>query len=1103
MTQVRTDERRVLPDSTTTLSQSGWLSPIGAESAGESVVVSHLRGVIEPMTSPVLPHPDPDQSAALSDPHGTVLVMGGPGTGRTTVCVERAARYLSEGGRLGRVLMVGHSRGAAQDLRNDLLVRVGGAHLAPRVTTVHALAADIVSQHSAQPARLLTAPEQEFRIRELLAGSDLSSWPEYLRAGSSTARFASDLRVLAAALRQEGRDPSDLADAGRLFGVDAWMVLGPFLSTYLDVLDLEQTMDYAEAVHRARILLTDPGVLAAVTDGIDLLVVDEFGETDPSQAALLAAIAGAGTPTLLAVDPDQTAFEFRGAVPGRLAELVGLFPDVAVHHLRVDHRCAERVHAATEQIRGAMALVPAAAQLRRSVDTADRPGGRVEFLVSASAARGARAVAEQLRRAHLRDGVAWDEMAVVTRHGSDIAALSAVLSTEGVPVHRSRDESALSGVHAVQVMLGALEAAAALADGGTPGPAATAALLAGPLSGLDQAACDRVEEWARRSGTGPVDWGVLTAVLGEGADADHRPGAITPGLARAVAPARDMLRRIGRAGRELVGGAEVHGALWTIWGRCAWASRLQERALSGDATADRELDGLCSLFDLAERSSTLRGQIGATRFVGTVRQEEIPADRSRESDRDRIGVSLMTAHRAKGRQFAVVAVTGLQEGSWPAPNHTGSLVGADRWSPDGPVSPPGWVETVRAERRLLLLACSRARDTLVLSAVDDQNAGLVPSAFFTELASDATTGDAGTGEAGSTRMPDLVGRLRRAALDPDSSPQLRDRAAGILTRLAAEGVRQADPRRWWLPGADPRPAVDAPAASADERSTVNLSASHVGELLTCPRQWFLTRRAGASGVRGPRASVGTLVHKVASETMADGWSLEEALRSLDEGWEQIDFEIGWQSRTELEGARQALTRLDRWLDGRPGRLVGTEVAFDHTFDLPSARVRFRGSIDRLERDETGRLLVVDLKAGTSTSPQVARAHQLQVGVYQAVVAAGGVDSVAAVGPVAVGGAELVHLRRGAGRGGADPKVVRQPSLVDVAWPDGEEPPAHPDPRVSDWILARIDEAAAIATGGDLRAVPNPGCGFCPVRSGCPALVPPQDPVDDERGVAAR
>lgn len=1041
------------------------------------------------------PLPDADQSAALTDRHGTVMVLGGPGTGRTSVCLERVAAHLRDGGELGSVLMTGHSRGAAQDLRNALLTRVGGAHLAPRVTTVHALAASIVSRYSDQPPRLLTAPEQEFRIRELLTGSDLDGWPERLRAGASTARFASDLRVLAATIRQEGRDPADLAEAGRRFGVESWQVLGPFLSTYLDVLDLEQTLDYAEAVHRARILVADPRVLDAVTDGLELLVADEFGECDPSQAALLAAIARAGVPTVLALDPDQTAFEFRGSVPDRLAELAGLFPDLSVHHLTTDHRCAAPVHRAVEQIRMGMPMVPPDRLLRRRPSRSVREGGRFTRLVSGSPARASRAVADELRRAHLRDGVGWDEMAVITRHGSDIAPLAAVLSSEGVPVHRSRDESALSGVHAVQVVLTALDAAADLAGDAQPGAASISAMMEGPLSGLDRAVCDRIGDWVRRAGVAPLDWDLLGALLGDSSATGARQGdpsgpvSVPPGLARAAAPARDLVDRIGKAARVLARSGEVHEALWAIWGRSPWSDTLRDRALGGDATADRELDGLCSLFDLAERSSSLIGAIGARRFVRTVRQEEIPADRSRESDRERLGVSLITAHRAKGRQFAVVAVTGLEEGGWPAPNHTGSLVGADRWSPDGPVSPPGWSETVRAERRLFLLACSRAGDTLILSAVRDQNAGLMPSAFFTELAGDVL--ESPTEHHRATRMTDLVGSLRRAACDPGSSPQLRDQAAGLLARLTEEGVPQADPGRWWRPGLVPslsEPA-DAPAATR----TVNLSASHVGELLTCPRQWFLTRRGGASGVRSSRAGVGTLVHQVASDTMTAGWDLDRALAGLEEGWGRIDFEIAWQSQTELKGARDALTRLDRWLDGRPGRLIGTEVAFDHTFDLPSARVRFRGSIDRLERDEDGRLLVIDLKAGTSTSAQVARSHLLQVGVYQAVVAAGGVDGLTDQAPVAVGGAELVHLRRGAGRGGADPRVVRQPSLTDVPWPEGEE--RNDDPRVRDWIGARIDEAAAIAVSGDLRAIPNPGCGFCPVRSGCPALTPPDDAVE--------
>lgn len=1069
------------------------------------------------------PHPpeqtgldrDARQSAALADRHDTVLVLGGPGTGRTTVCLERVAGYLTRGGRLDRAVLLTHSRGAAQELRNELLARVGGAHLAPRVMTVHAMAARVIAEHSGRASTLLTAPEQEFRIRELLAGSDLSGWPEQLRASAGTARFASDLRVLAAAVRQEGRDPLDLAELGDRFGIESWSVLGPFLAEYLDVLDLEQTLDYAEAVHRARILLADPEVLAAVVSTMDLLVVDDFGESDPSQAGLLAALTSGGVPTLLAVDPDQTAFEFRGAVPDRLEELTGLFPDLSVHHLVTDHRGAPAIHHVVEEIRGRLPLVPASPLLRRqptAAGRADRPGdgaGEVDCILAPSDGRAVRELAGRLRRAHLIDHVEWSQMAVVTRHGSELAALAAVLASEGVPVHRSKEEVTLSGVHAVQVLLTALSASASLADGLDPQADATVALLRGPMSGLDQAVWHRIEQWCRVQRIGQLDWPVLTErLLGAGVGADSGP-VPAPGLARAVTPARDLVARIRRAADRLRTGAEVHEALWVLWGASAWAAQLRSRALAGDSTADRELDGLCSLFDLAERTATLNGAAGARHLVAAVRQETIPADRSRESDRDRLGVSLLTAHRAKGRQFQVVAVTGLQEGSWPAPNHTGSLVAADSWSPQGPVPAPGWPQTVRAERRLLLLACSRARDLLILVAVEDSENGVRPSAFLTEIAAASTGGGeaqllAGAGSSSAelparfTRMSDLVGRLRRAATSPASSAAVRDQAAEILAELASKGVGPAQPDHWWATGWDPA-VTDRDQAgmvalgssgSAGQAGVIRLAASHVGELLSCPRQWFLTRRGEVSGAASPRAAAGSLVHQVAARTMAQGWSLQEARDRLSRDWADLEFPIGWQSGVEEEGAQLAMGRLDRWLRGRPATLVGTEVGFDHTFQLPCGPVRFKGSIDRLERDQTGRLVVVDLKAGTSTSPQVARSHLLQVGVYQAVVAAGGVQMLPDRPPVAVGGAELVYLRRGAGRGGADPKVVRQPSLADVPWPLGEDRPL--EDGIPDWIHARIEQAARIALSGQLRAVPNPGCPFCPVRTGCPALTPPED-----------
>ena len=179
---------------------------------------------------------DDAQVRVLNDDAGTVLVMGGPGTGRTGLCLEVAAQYVEAGGSLSDILLLGQTRPAAQTLRNGLVRRLGGAHLDPHVMTVHALARRILgSRHFS--GRLLTAPEQEFRIRELLAARDMTDWPEELQACAQTSQFASDVRVMAARLRQEGCDPQDLTAAGMTWGVPEWQVLGPFLTDYLDVLD--------------------------------------------------------------------------------------------------------------------------------------------------------------------------------------------------------------------------------------------------------------------------------------------------------------------------------------------------------------------------------------------------------------------------------------------------------------------------------------------------------------------------------------------------------------------------------------------------------------------------------------------------------------------------------------------------------------------------------------------------------------------------------------------------------------------------------------------------------------------------------------------------
>ena len=228
-----------------------------------------VRPQREPLAAPEL---DPFQRAVVDHPGGPLLVLAGPGTGKTTTLVESVVdRIVNRGVTPDRVLVLTFSRKAAADLRTRIAARQGRSVVTPMVLTFHAFCYALVRRFAdsdplAPPLRLLTAPEQEFRIRETLAGSRETrrvTWPDSLDRAFGTRAFASEVRSVVAKARQLGMDPEDIVAAGTDAGRPEWVAVGEFFEEYLDVLDAEQVVDYAELVHRSRILLADPEIAAA------------------------------------------------------------------------------------------------------------------------------------------------------------------------------------------------------------------------------------------------------------------------------------------------------------------------------------------------------------------------------------------------------------------------------------------------------------------------------------------------------------------------------------------------------------------------------------------------------------------------------------------------------------------------------------------------------------------------------------------------------------------------------------------------------------------------------------------------------------------------
>ena len=355
----------------------------------------------------------PDQREVLAHSGAPILVTGGPGTGKTEVLIEWVARRATAL-RLDRMVVLTHSRAAAQRLRMRIVRRLGGAHLAPRVTTIHGLCLGLVRRYADPETwgqlRLLQAPEQEFRLWELLGGHDTSAWPSELAAAAPARAFASQLRPILARARQLGLDPGDVAALGRTNPV--WGAVGEFFEEYLTVLDFEQTLDYAELVHRARLIVQDEAVRAAVAASVEALAVDEFSELDPSQLRLLADLCSTGAELLAMADPQQSVFGFRGAEAESLGWFTSTFPHGRVMTLERNHRGGRALVAAWTRLAARLnaAGAPPPSQ------PAAAPDCRVRALVYDSPAAELSHLAQQLRDAHLRDKVEWSQCAVIAPH---------------------------------------------------------------------------------------------------------------------------------------------------------------------------------------------------------------------------------------------------------------------------------------------------------------------------------------------------------------------------------------------------------------------------------------------------------------------------------------------------------------------------------------------------------------------------------------------------------------------------------------------------------------------------------------------------------------
>jgi uncharacterized Ntn-hydrolase superfamily protein len=739
------------------------------------------------------------------------------------------------------------------------------------------------------------------------------------------------------------------------------------------------------------------------------VLVDDYQDTTLAQESLLHGLATAST--VVAADPGAHVFSFQGtsAVPlERFATTT--FPSAARIELTRDHRAPD--------------------------------GRELHAWVSAHSSEEHAAIARELRRVHVEDGVAWGDLAVVMRRqGAHLGNLLRALDDARIPravPERGRSLTLESATYPYVLALRWLVADPARRD------ELIEPLLTSAVVGLSPAAARGLTRLAKT--TGPTPRAAAAAL--------DRTDGLAPGEAERVERARATLDKA-----SLFAGMSVQDAFKVLWEELPCSAELVD-------AGGPELDTVVTFANVVAEASE-QGDAGVEAFLEALDAgEHGPGWIARESA-EGDAVQVLTAHGTVGQEFDTVLVAGTTEGNFPSlsrPEPMFDLAALQRVrSRSEQVR-----ERLEDERRLFRMVVGRARRRVVLVAADlhpDADELTQRSRFVDELGVAWTSAPEGTDD-DPVSVREAVATWRR---------QLANRGVETWRRLAAlEGLRAlgADPATWWYQ----RAWTDT---GRPLRETLRLSYSRMANLDNCELQHVLGDELGLGRVAGYQAWVGKLVHSMIEDIEQGrlGKTQDEILAEVDRRWRPAEFPSKAVSAAHRKLVDERMFR-NWWFEYGEEASLGNEVRFE--FDFEGTTIV--GVIDRIGPMPEGGTRITDFKTGNADNAPKAE-ESLQLGIYYLAVKES--DDLAAYRPVRQ--VELAYVK---GDWKGDHRLVKPTWRIDG---DDEE---RYQASVRESLAGLIALKQELNDTEVYRPNPTANCFWCDFKSLCP-LFPEGQPVFEE------
>ena len=627
---------------------------------GDSASHSHLTGL------------NTNQLEATSHFEGPLLVLAGAGSGKTRVLTARVCHLIQEFGiSPKKILTVTFTNKAAGEMRERITKLLGSEPIGMWVGTFHAMGARLLRRHadrlgwdrsfsifdSDQSLRLIKSVQEEL-------GLDLKRWnPKAIRAeiSNSKNRLEDDKMF-----QQKDQGDSELFI----------QTVGQVFSAYQRALQAQNAFDFDDLLMKpVELLQNHRDLLEHYRGRFSFILVDEYQDTNRAQFRFVELLARAHGNLMVVGDPDQSIYAWRGADVRNILDFETAFPSARVVPLEINYRSRESILSA------ANAVIDENVNRPKKILRANRKGGDKITLVETSNEKDeARWIVSEIQdQIQSTQGLSICDCAVLYRTNAQARALEDAFLRARMPYQ------VVGGVRfyqrrEIQDVLAYLR------------------LISNPK---DKTAFDRIVNYPRR-GIGHTTrehltrWAVdqRVTMLEAAGRADEVPGIRTAGV-RGLKQFADLMHRLSERATQVTIGEMLEGLVEDI----DLIEHLNNEGPDGEDRVRNVTELIAGTLDF---DATLAQTVEPDEIDTFTELDLFLQEVALIADLDGLDpgsetVTLMTLHNAKGLEFSLVFIAGLEEGLFPLSRAYDEVNGLEE------------------ERRLLYVGITRAEDKLFMS----------------------------------------------------------------------------------------------------------------------------------------------------------------------------------------------------------------------------------------------------------------------------------------------------------------------------------------------------------------------------------------------------